>query len=392
MSGALLLLLVTVFINIAGFSLILPLLPFYGHEMGASALQVAMLFSAYSFGNIFGESFWGRQSDARGRKPVLVLTMACSALAYVAFAYAQSYPAALAIRIVGGFFGGTLGVCQGFIADVTRPEARARSMAYFGASFNLGFALGPAIGGLLAVPNAGLAGFRPAIFAAAGLAGVACVWGLLVLANTRPGQVRSVPRYSEAVAFVRAHEIVRWLFLIAFVGIASFASMEAVFGLWTEHSFGWTSHEVGLAFLAVGGAGAFVQLVLVGPLVARLGEAYVIVLGLCCLIVGMVMQPILRLPLAAVLLMSLLMMGHGLAFPNAGALISRNAPRDRQGSVMGLLMASNALGRIAMPPLFGWLYATVSPDAPYFACALLVAAVIPLAFRVEKLRSHPPPA
>lgn len=389
MSAPLLLLLVTVFINIAGFSLILPLLPFYGHELGASPFEVALLFSAYSLGNIFGESFWGRLSDVRGRKSVLVLTMLCSCACYIAFAFATSYAVALAIRIVGGFFGGTLGVSQGFIADVTPPQARAKSMAYFGAAFNLGFALGPAIAGLLAIPGAGLAGFRPAIFAAAALAGGAALWGMLVLRNTRPDQVRPMPRYGEAVAFVRTHELLYCLFAIAFVGISAFASMEAVFGLWTSHNFGWTAHQVGLAFIAVGAAGAAVQIFLVGPLVARFGEAYVIVMGLTLLIASMLLQPILRLPVASVVLMSALMMGHGLAFPNAGALISRNAPRDRQGSVMGLLMASNALGRIAMPPLFGWIYAAVNPDAPYIACALMVCAVVPVAFRVERLRHAP---
>ena len=126
--GPMPLLLVLVFLNIAGFSLILPLLPFYGSLFGASSFGVACLFAAYSLGNVFGEIFWGRQSDRIGRKPVLVITTCAAALTYIAFAFAPSLGVAIAIRIVSGFFSGTLGVVQGVIADITPPQERARNM------------------------------------------------------------------------------------------------------------------------------------------------------------------------------------------------------------------------------------------------------------------------
>jgi MFS transporter, DHA1 family, tetracycline resistance protein len=388
MKSSLPLLLVAVFINIAGFSLILPLLPFYGKVFGASAFQVALLFSAYSLGNIFGELYWGRLSDKVGRKRVMVGTMACAALSYVAFAYAPTFAIAVLVRIVTGFFSGTMGVAQGFIADITPPEGRAKAMGYFGASFNLGFATGPAIGGLLAVSNAGLAGFRPPIFAAALLAGGAALWAAFVLKDSRPAAVRAMPKFAEAFRFVGDDSLLWRLFMIAFFGIAAFASMEAVFGLWTEHNFAWTTREVGLAFLAIGGAGAFVQLLLIGPLVARFGEARVILIGVSLLGISMVLQPLFRDPVIAVALMSMLMMGHSLAFPNAGALVSRATPPETQGSVMGLLMSSNALSRIVAPPVFGLVYSTISPDAPYFLCALMIAGVVIVVLNVIRLRDR----
>jgi MFS family permease len=381
------LLLVMVFLNIAGFSLILPLLPFYAKAFDASPFAVACLFAAYSFGNVFGEIFWGRRSDAIGRKPVLILTTACAALSYVAFAFAPSLVVALLIRVVSGFFSGTLGVVQGVIADITPPEQRAKSMGYFGAAFNLGFATGPAIGGLLADTSQGLAGFHAPIFAAAALAAGASLWAMLALPETRPAgaSMRPAPSYSEAISFVRSDRLLTRLFLIAFCGIAAFASMEAIFGLWTERNFGWTAHEVGLTFLAVGGAGLLVQVFLIGPLVGRFGEARVIVGGLLVLIVAILFQPIIRLPVASVALMAMLMVGHSLAFPNVGALISRTTPPSAQGSVMGLSMASNALSRIVAPPMFALLFA-MSPDLPYYVCALMIAAMLPVAWGVVRLR------
>jgi MFS family permease len=385
--GPLPLLLTTVFLNIAGFSLILPLLPFYGTLFGASSFEVACLFAAYSLGNVFGEIFWGSRSDAIGRRPVLVMTTAGAALSYVAFAFAPTLGIAIAIRIVSGFFSGTFGVVSGAIADITPPQLRAKNMGFFGAAFNLGFAIGPALGGLLATPAAGLAGFRLPILVAALLTAAASIWAFTVLPETRPQGVamRAMPRYSEAFRYVSGQPLLWRLFLIAFCGIAAFASMEAVFGLWTQRNFGWTTHEVGLAFIAVGGAGLLVQTLLIGPLVARFGEARVIAGGLVILIAAVVLPPVIRLPVASVLLMAMLMAGHSLAFPNAGALASRTTPPDRQGSVMGLNMASNAMSRIVAPPFFGWVYAG-HPDAPYFICALLIVAMLPVALQVIRLR------
>lgn len=382
------LLLVTVFLNIAGFSLILPLLPFYAAHFGASSFEVACLFAAYSFGSVFGEIFWGRRSDIMGRRPVLIITTAGAALSYVAFAFAPTLAAAVAIRVVSGFFSGTFSVAAGVIADITPPPLRARNMGYFGAAFNLGFATGPAIGGLLATPAAGLPGFRLPIFVAAALCAGASLWALAALPETRPSGAgaRPPPSYGEALRYVRERPLLWRLFLIAFCGIAAFASMEAVFGLWTERNYAWSSREVGLTFLAVGGAGLIVQTLLIGPLVKRYGEAGVILGGLVVLVFAIVLQPVLRMPVASVALMALLMAGHSLAFPNAGALVSRNTPPDRQGSVMGLNMASNALSRIVAPPFFGWVFA-VHPDAPYLLCGLLIATMIPVALGLKSARA-----
>jgi MFS family permease len=143
---------------------------------------------------------------------------------------------------------------------------------------------------------------------------------------------------------------------------------------------------VGLTFIAVGSAGMLVQIFLLGPLVARFGEARVIIGALGLLAVAMLLQPVLRTPVAAVVLMSALMVGHSLAFPNAGALVSRATPPETQGSVMGLMMASNALSRIIAPPLFGLAYASISPDAPYFLGALMIAGAVLIAIQVKRIR------
>lgn len=383
-------LLVAVFINIGGFSLILPLLPFYGQVFEASAFEIALLFAAYSFGNVFGEIHWGRQSDHWGRRKVLVVTTLLAGLSYFAFAYAPTLWSAIAIRVVSGFFSGTLSTCQGFIADVSPPERRAKTMGYFGAAFSLGLAFGPVLGGVFAGEEIAAESFRLPIFIAGGLSLLASLWCWLVLRDAVPpkGKGTPLPRYGEAFAFVGSQPLLLRLFVISFAGIAMFASMEAIYGLWSEANFGWSAQDLGFAFLAIGAGGLFAQLVLIGPLVARYGEARVIVIGLVLLALSMLLQPVIRTPVSGVLLMGLLMTGHSLAFPAAGALVSRNTPPERQGGTMGLLMASNAVGRIVAPPLFGAIYGSIAQDAPWYAGAAMIGLVVIVALQAVRLHER----
>lgn len=374
-------LLVAVFINIAGFSLILPLLPFYGQVFDARPTEIALLFAAYSFGNVFGEIHWGRQSDVWGRRKVLVVTTFFAGLSYFAFAFAPNLVAAIFIRVISGFFSGTLSTAQGFIADVSPPERRAKTMGYFGAAFSLGFAFGPVLGGLFAGEEIAAESFRPPIFIAGGLALLASAWCAFVLKDAvePKGKGAPLPKYSEAFSFVGGQPLLARLFVICFFGVAMFASMEAIYGLWSEANFGWSADDLGWAFLALGSGGLIAQLFLIGPLVARLGEPRVIVIGLVLLVAAMVLQPVIRHPVSGVLLMAVLMTGHSLAFPSAGALISRNTPPDRQGGTMGLLMASNAVGRIVAPPIFGAIYGRLGRDLPWYVGAGAILAVVAFA-------------
>jgi predicted MFS family arabinose efflux permease len=247
--------------------------------------------------------------------------------------------------------------------------------------------LGPAIGGLLARPELGLSGFRPPIFAAAGFSALSVLWVAFVLRESHaPGVARALPDWGQSFRFVAGHSLLVRLFALAFIGIGSFSSMEAVFGLWTQLNFGWSAHEVGLTFIAVGSTGLACQLLLIGPLSRRLGEARVIVIGMLVLGVSMLLQPILRQPLASVIFMSTLMAGHSIAFPNVGALISRSTPPQNQGSVLGLQMATTAFSRIVAPPFFGFVYSAAGPDAPYYACACVMVVAVIIALQAVRIR------
>jgi MFS family permease len=160
--GTLPVLLGVVFINLVGFGVVIPLLPFFAGSFGADPWQITLLFSAYSLGNVFGEPFWGRLSDRIGRRPVLLLTIGGNALTYIALAYAPSIWAACAVRLCGGFLTGNVSTIQGYIADITPPERRPARLGLLGAAFGVGFLVGPVLGGLAAMPGMGMMGYPPA--------------------------------------------------------------------------------------------------------------------------------------------------------------------------------------------------------------------------------------
>src|ERR1700742_496008 len=177
-------LLSVMFINLLGFGIIVPLLPFYAKSFQAPPWQVALIFSAYAIGGFFGEPFWGRLSDTIGRKPILISTVSGNCLCYLALAFAPNIYVAFFVRLLGGMASGNGAVIQGYIADVTPPEERSRKMSWLGAAYNTGFVLGPALGGFLAHPEAGHAGFRIPLLTAASLSAI-CVVGLLLFLRER---------------------------------------------------------------------------------------------------------------------------------------------------------------------------------------------------------------
>src|SRR5579872_861345 len=222
------------FINLLGFGIIVPLLPFYAKSFQAPAWQIALIFSAYAMGAFFGEPFWGRFSDTIGRKPILISTVTGNCLCYLALAYAPNIFVAFVVRFLGGMASGNGAVIQGYIADVTPPEQRTAKMSLLGAAYNFGFIVGPALGGLLAHPSAGHAGFRLPLLVASALSAT-CASGLFIFLresrqratrySTRPGRFAVL---GQAVS----DPTVSRLMLVTFLGGAAFMGIESIFGLW----------------------------------------------------------------------------------------------------------------------------------------------------------------
>jgi predicted MFS family arabinose efflux permease len=382
---ALAVLLGVIFLNIAGFGLVIPLLPFFGQSFQADAWQITLLFSAYSFGSFLGEPFWGRLSDRIGRRRVLIVTITCAALSYIGLAFAPTIWAAMGMRLIGGFFFGNISTLQGAIADITAPEKRAARMGVMGAAFSAGFVAGPALGGLLARPSLGTLGFQLPLFAAAGF-GLASALAVVALVRDVPRPVASGPKPARTARLreALAHPVIGRVILISFLVVSGFAGIEATWGLWTEQEFGWGPREIGFAFMGIGVLGAFCQAWLSGRLVRRWGEVAVLTAGLVFMAVGMLTQFVAAAWPIVILGFSFVCLGQSICFPNIAALISKSAPPDRQGEMLGLNMSGMALARIGGPVVAGQAFSLVSPGAPFLITAALTLPAMWLASQVGR--------
>jgi len=389
-----------VFINLVGFGIVVPLLPFYGQTLDAPPWQVALMFSAYSLGQFVAEPFWGRLSDRIGRKPVLLMTVIANAVGYLALAFVPNIWLAIAVRLFTGLGAGNISTVQGYVADVTPPELRAGRMGLIGAAFGLGFIVGPGMGGLLTRPELGTLGYQLPIFVAAGLCVLAAlgVFFLLKESRARADPAAKRPPFLGGVHDAVRSPVISRVLLVTLIYMAGFSGMESTFGFWTENRYGWGAREVGFSFMAVGIVSTVCQALVAGRLARRFGEARVLAVGCLIFGAGLVAQVLVSrlIPVDAAwivavsgrsivlhgdLLVPAVMafgaLGMAITMPNISALISRSVDPDRQGAMLGLNMAASSIARIFGPIVAGLLFSRVGHDWPFLiGAALTVPAAV----------------
>jgi MFS family permease len=385
-AAALYTLLSVMVINMLGFGIVVPLLPFYAQSFHAGPLEIALIFSAYSIGSFIGEPFWGRLSDRIGRKPILISTLAANCLCYGALAFAPNIYIAFLIRLVGGMAAGNGSVVQGYIADVSPLEERAGRMARLGAAYNIGFILGPFVGGVLAKPSVGPIGFQIPLLVASSLAGCAALGIALVVKESRQRRPAEPNPPSRWVMFGYAarHPVVGRLMLLTFVVGFAFTGIESSFGLWAQHRFAWQPRDVGICFFIAALVSSPTQFFITGTLSKRFGEARMLAVGMAGTVIAMGLQPFGDGGWITYGLMALTALSSSVAFPNAGALISRSIDPDHQGQVMGLNNAAGAFARFAGPAGAALVYSHININGPFILGALVVAPAILLALSAGK--------
>jgi DHA1 family tetracycline resistance protein-like MFS transporter len=378
-----LILFVIVFVDLVGFGLVIPLLPFFAERHGAAPETVTLVMATYSAAQLFAGPFWGRLSDRYGRRPILLASLAGSVVSYLWLGFADQLWMLFAARAVQGAMAGNIAAAQAYIADVTSPENRARGMGLIGAAFGLGFILGPAIGGALAGADPNAPDVHLPFLLGAGLSALAFLGTLLFLKESLDPATRRAPTKGRlaAIAAVFGRPRLRLLILLYFVVIFAFAGMETTFAMWAKRQFGWGPEPVGYLFAFVGILSATMQGGLIGRLTKRFGEERVVVAGNVSIVAGLALMPLAVTVPLLVVATSLLALGLGMTQPALNSLISRQAGSHEHGEVMGVSQSTGSFARIVGPAFAGFLFGGLGRNAPYVAGALIMAGAVLLALR-----------
>jgi MFS transporter, DHA1 family, tetracycline resistance protein len=368
---------ITIFLDLLGFGLILPALPFYAESYGASYITIGLLSMSYSLMQFVFAPMWGRLSDRFGRRPILLISLSGSSISFLIFGFADSLVWLFVARAMAGVLSSaSLPTAQAFIADSTLPEDRAKGMGLIGAAFGLGFIFGPVVGGLLTEYGYGF----PA-FVAAALSGGNFIWAWIKLPETlkTPGKSNGRHSYLSPALIKEALTTPTLVFLasVFFVHIFAFSGMESTFALFCEHRAGLDAFHVGVLLGEVGIIAAVVQGLMIGRLTRRFGEVHLTHSGLLLMGIGLLATTVAHSLVGMIVVMPLYALGSSLLNPSLASLLSRSADKDKQGMTMGVAQGFSALGRVFGPPSSTAMFQWISPAAPYFVgAALLLGSLI----------------
>ncbi|MBD2307314.1 MFS transporter [Chroococcidiopsis sp. FACHB-1243] len=402
MNKKLLLLLFCVFVVSIGFGVALPVLPFYAKHLHAAgvpretmAIHIGLLTSVYALMQFIFAPFWGQRSDRVGRRPLILLGIAGSAITQVLFGFATSLGMLYVVRAVGGFLSSAaLPAATAYVSDLTTESDRSRGMAWLGTAVSLGVIAGPAFGGLTTREDIHLAvgfvdfkieKFAPPFFLSAVLMLLILAIAMRWLPESLPS--RAVMTSSNKLAFRWRQLESRLLLLLVLTSVAQFGLtiFEATFALYAQEKLGYGPVQTGIVFMICGLVMAVFQIIAVGYFSNKMNAVAQIASGLSLMGIGIILLLLVRNMLLVFGVVGLLALGMALVTPNLSALISKRSGQHT-GKVLGMQNAANSLGQVGGPMLGGVLFAW-RPNAPYlFAGAFLVSVSLGVIWQAKSRR------
>jgi len=370
----LLVIFLTVFIDLIGFGICLPLLPKYAERYGAQGWQIGAAMGVYSLMQLVFAPWWGQLSDRIGRRPVLLVSNFGSIIAYGLFGLSASYIGdtgfliLIGSRVFAGICGANLSVASAYIADVTTPEKRSKGMGLIGMAFGLGFILGPVIGSQ-AFKHFGLAG--PGAVAAV-ICAINFLLGCFILPETRKKDAAPPirrPRFAQ-IRHVLGMKEVGFLIGIYFLGTFAFTAFESTLPLLLDAKLRFDEEHVGYVFAFCGIMAAMVQGGGIGRLVKSFGERRLIGASLIVVAVSLVLMPLANSLPTMLAALAVFAIGSGINRAPTMGLISQLSPADEQGTTLGVAQSAGTLARVLGPTVATTLYDLWLP-APYLACATI---------------------
>lgn len=388
-NGQVLLILVTVFLNIMGLGLILPVLPFYGIAYGADSTQIGLLFTAFSACQFLASPIFGALSDRLGRRPIILFGVLGQGLAYVLMGSATSIGMLFVSRIFSGLTAGNISATQAYVADVTRPEERTKAYGLVGAAFGGGLLFGPALGGVLSLIDP-----RAPAYGAAALLGLNFVFGYFLLRESLPGERRTPKPLREQVNPIGVlvplirRPVLRGPLLAIFLLNVALTGFQANFAVFAEARFGLGPTEVSALFVATGLANVLVQLLLLPRLSARFGDSALILVGAAGYAAGNLGTAFAPVQTAFWGTLPALTGGYSLTRGPITSLVTKLVAPWEQGLANGGIQATISLAGVVGPLWAGFAFERLGQPAPYWTSAVAVA----LAAAAVMLRTRPAPS
>ena len=373
-----------VFIDLLGFSLILPLLPYYAETFQSSDFVVGLLVASYAAAQLIGAPLLGRLSDRYGRRPVLLASIFGTFLSFLLLGFARSLLVLFVARILDGVTGGNLSVAQAYIADVTDAKSRARGLGLIGAAFGLGFIIGPVVGGVLSK-----FGFAVPAFAAGGLSLINLLLVALWLPESLTAEKRAAmperqPRVNlGALLGALRREFVGPLLISRFFFALAFAVLQTIFSLYALNRFGLSAEQTGYILAYIGVLSVITQGFLVGVITRRVREDRLIFIALAVMTVGLTgwaLAPSVLLLMVALLPIA---MAGGLLNTILSSTLTKAVEPQEIGGILGLSTSMESLTRVISPTLGGLLLGAVGAWAPgAFSATLTLLVLIYVGFAV----------
>lgn len=411
----------TVFVDMMGALIIVPLLPYYAKEMGASDSVVGVLIAAFALAQLTTAPLWGRLSDHYGRRPAILVSLIISAGAFVLFGLAETVFTLLLSRLIQGVGGGTIGVVQAYVSDAVPPKVRTQALSWVTVATSAGVMLGPAVGSFTIRWGEAAPGF-----VAAGLCLLNLVFAGLYLGEAQEHEEdepaaaeKEEPRQRtplrESIVRIMRHPGARvsrliWIYAVTMM---AFMAMNGVIVLYLERVFEVTEEYIGWFYVYVGGVSLIMRAILVGPVVNRFGEVRTVRIGAASLLLGFLSIPLVgfmgspevshvpvlgylgSLELSQVqhyLLLApavmLIPVGTSLLFPATTSMVSQLSPRRETGQSLGVQQAFGGVSRVSGPLWSTAVFQVVAEDTPFWLCAGLMLVVLGISLRLDRVREE----
>lgn len=370
------------FVDMLGFAMVLPLLPFYALRMHATPEMVGWMIASFSIAQLVASPIWGRVSDRYGRRPALLIGLSASAIAFLVFGLADALWLFFLSRLVQGAGGGTTGVAQAYVSDTVAPADRARALGWLSAATGAGIMVGPAIGSVAAHWGRSAPGF---VAAALCFLNVLAAWKWLP--ESRPAELRGQhavrkPVWSAAWA-VFSHPSGRKerLIWVYGVGMLAFSLLTSILALWLGARFGVNEKTIGYFFVYNGLLSLVLRSLILGPVVDRVGETWAMRLGAVILGVGLLLYPLAPTVWTLAIIIPCVPIGTALLFPSSTSLLSRATDPRELGTTMGVAQTFAGIARVIAPIVGTTAFQRLGTNAPFLLGGVTMLMVAGVAFR-----------